>query len=134
MNTQTNDFIAAYHAQEEQRKKDAANPKLRKSLRIRLLANALFDDQPITEVRAEFDGYGDSGQVYDALREEGEHANLFKDTNMFLRRLVDTHVTWDWYNNEGGGGTIIWDLQADKIIIDGYYNVTHQEHQDEIKL
>ena len=31
-------------------------------------------------------------------------------------------IHYDWYNNEGGSGDVIWHLQKHKIVIDGYQN------------
>jgi hypothetical protein len=70
----------------------------------------------------EFHGSGDSGNY------EVETGNDIVDK--FLELMLDKHVNFDWYNNEGGGGDITWDVQTDKVIINGHYYV--QESVDEM--
>ena len=95
--------------------------KYRKELREKLLAEILVnganDEHPTTLV-LEFSGSGDSGQA----------DNSFEDlhTNAFFMYMLNTKVTGDWYNNEGGGGTITWDLHEDEITVESYYNVQEQ--------
>lgn len=90
----------------------------RKQLREKLLAEALIDpSSPGTTITAEFSGSDDSGNWSD-WDKRMDHA-LVKH---FFSHLLETKVTWDWYNNDGGGGTIEWNLQEDVISITGYWN------------
>lgn len=66
-----------------------------------------------------FDGYGDSGEY------QNDSGNAKVDE--FFSEMIDHYVTFDWYNNEGGGGSIHWDISADKITINGYQNVIEQQ-------
>lgn len=36
----------------------------------------------------------------------------------------------DWYNNEGGGGTLFISTEDYKYKCDHFYNVIHEEHED----
>lgn len=119
---------------EQEQKQEFSQPEFRTELRKTLLGNSLIDGTSLTTISAYFDGYGDSGQIYDALRPDGEYEEMYAKTNAYMCYLVENHVDWDWYNNEGGGGEVVWDLQSDKITINGYYNVTESVDQDEIVL
>jgi hypothetical protein len=90
---------------------------IRASLRERILTDKILLESQTT-FSAEFDGYGDSGSVYADVGDE--------EINQFLTLAVETFVDFDWYNNEGGGGNITWDVISDKIIINGYFNVVQQ--------
>jgi hypothetical protein len=90
----------------------------RAALRQELLADAITgSDKPLV-FNASFDGYGDSGQFNNDTENDA--------VNDLLSEAIDLFVTFDWYNNEGGGGDIFWDVRADKILINGYYNVTER--------
>ena len=39
-----------------------------------------------------------------------------------LHWVLADMINYDWYNNEGGSGEVIWHLQKHKIVIDGYQN------------
>jgi hypothetical protein len=39
-------------------------------------------------------------------------------------------ANWDWYNNEGGGGTVEVDLETGEWDVSGYYNITETESAD----
>lgn len=90
----------------------------RNQLRDRLLSEKLMGSPEDTTISLSFSGGGDSGNW------DQEHEDLFV-MNLF-QHLLDHKVNFDWYNNEGGGGTIEWDLTTDTITIDGYYNETVQ--------
>jgi len=136
----TNQFIqrAELRRQEElERKEGLADPEYRKDLRLRLLAEILIDDDAAVIIEVEFDGYGDRGNVHSFVlpnNEDGSLQKLEDELNQFISDLVDTHVTWDWYNNEGGGGSVEWNLSSDKITINGYYNQIEQIDQAEVEL
>ena len=66
-----------------------------------------------------YSGSGDSGGVYD-IKVYGQFKNLdFVDANAddFLE-----YIDYDWYNNEGGQGTIILDLYNGTVSVSGTYN------------
>ena len=39
-----------------------------------------------------------------------------------LEHILSAMIGYDWYNNEGGSGTVIWNLKRNKIDIEGYQN------------
>lgn len=104
----------AYQASQDSKKEAFAEK--RKELREKLLAAKLMGESEDTEFTVTFDGCGDSGQC------NNDSGN--DEVDKFLSEAVDLFVTFDWYNNDGGGGDITWDIVADEIIINGYYNET----------
>lgn len=94
--------------------------KLRKTVRENIMAKAvLYPDTPLI-YKANFDGYGDSGNCHISY-------DYPEEVRQLLHGAVDVYVSFDWYNNDGGGGDITWDVTNDKITINGYQNVTTQE-------
>lgn len=95
------------------------NLKLRRAELLETLrVNELVKGDP-GHFESSFDGYGDSGQ-YNNDSGNNSVDKLFSD-------MIDSHVNFDWYNNEGGGGTISWDISSDTITINGYQNIINQE-------
>jgi len=83
----------------------------------------------------EFSGSGDSGDLQDTtlwtLDEKGEEESFSEGTEehntfendlctLFNDHLID-RIDWDWYNNEGGGGTIKVNFKTGAVEISGYY-------------
>lgn len=99
-------------------------PIIRKALRDELLVSALIDEHG-SEFTATFSGSGDSGN-YDGLTDHWDHP-LKDQINWFFERMVDLHVNFDWYNNDGGGGELTWNVMTDVLTISGYVNITTTE-------
>ncbi|MEM8572712.1 MAG: DUF6878 family protein [Pseudomonadota bacterium] len=74
----------------------------------------------VTEVIADYEGYGDSGNVEDLTLQPND-VTLNEDLS---RKLED--FAWSvaynqhpgFENNEGGYGTLTWDITADSITLD----------------
>lgn len=108
--------------QERVRRKEAATSltAMREAVRKDIMAKAvLYPDTPLI-YENDFDGYGDSGQMY-------PNSTYPESVNKILSEALNAYVTFDWYDNDGGGGDITWDVIEDKITINGYQNVTTQE-------
>lgn len=84
----------------------------REELRKHLLDLALLGEFHVENAQGEFNGYGDSGNYYIST------GNSLLDK--FLSHVLDAAVKFDWYNNDGGGGDIEWNLKEDKLIVNGY--------------
>lgn len=91
---------------------------LREALRQHAMASVLLGSNK-GEFTGEFHGEGDSGN-YEI--ETGDHL-----IDKFLEQMLERHVHFDWYNSDGGGGDITWDVARDKIVINGYQNVVQTE-------
>lgn len=92
---------------------------VRAVLRLEIMRLKMIGEEniPLTS-QGYFSGSGDSGS-YDICT--GMPA-----VDLFLEKMLDIHVTFDWYNNDGGGGDITWDVMTDKITINGYTNVINE--------
>lgn len=93
--------------------------RYRKELGEAIIAQRILDTSIPVEYTSTFDGYGDSGQ-YNHEAGQDEVDTLFS-------HMIDTVVTFDWYNGDGGGGDITWDVLSDVITINGYANTVTQE-------
>jgi hypothetical protein len=80
------------------------------------------------ELEAEYDGYGDSGNV-EAITTVPDlpKADTIPGLADFLWSVAYAeHPGFE--NNEGGGGTVTWDLTADRIDLDHFDNVVERVH------
>jgi len=71
-------------------------------------------DLDIQRVEIRYDGSGDSGSIDDVAE---DLRGLCEDLGY---HILNQHYQWDWYNNDGGYGTVIITPDTDKITIDGY--------------
>ncbi|WP_371158359.1 DUF6878 family protein [Jannaschia sp. 2305UL9-9] len=80
----------------------------------------------VASLEADYDGYGDSGNV-EAIRAEPEVAKVDEMEGLadFLWSVAYAeHPGFE--NNEGGGGTVTWDVAVDRIDLDHYDNVVER--------
>ena len=98
------------------------------------------------KIQLEYSGAGDSGEMYDTTFHKGQMQGLEIDEifttredfdnkaktriREIIERLIEDSydiLTYDWYNNEGGQGTIEFDINELKVYVHGSYNV-QSEH------
>ena len=60
----------------------------------------------------------DLEKSYELFRKNHPDQNLQSELHWELVELVD----YDWYNNEGGQGEVVWDLEKEKFRVDGQQN------------
>lgn len=90
--------------------------------------DALILGHITSELNFTYDGYGDSGGIQGYVDIPND-LKLQHDLTAFMDRLVyQTNPGYE--NNEGGGGSVTWDINADKIYIQHYQNVTTQEESE----
>ena len=96
------------------------------SLKTAMLFAAL-KDAGVTSVEIRYDGGGDSGQVEDVefygdnIDDADLNSKFEGDLQDLGTHLLEQHYDYDWYNNDGGYGTISIELIDEPIIlIDGY--------------
>lgn len=90
-----------------------------------------------------FSGSGDSGDFeypsffkdnrtweYNSLISGGEAVIPRQNVQDYLETLVERHIDTDWYNDDGGGGTVRMSLETLKVEITSYYNETVQHDGD----
>jgi hypothetical protein len=96
---------------------------------------AALKDAGVTSVEIRYDGGGDSGQVED-VEFYGDNIDSSALNDKFEGNLQDLgyyileqHYNWDWYNNDGGYGTINIELIDEPVIlIDGYVRSVTDAH------
>jgi hypothetical protein len=85
-------------------------------------------------IHVEFCGSGDSGEITtvdyrDHKSKDIEPGATYMEIRElgFLYELIETHITCDWCNNEGGGGEFDIDLSTMEIEFSSYFHeqVTH---------
>ena len=74
----------------------------------------------VTEVAAEYEGYGDSGNVEDVTVQPAgiELPDDLRTKVEDFAWSVAYHQHPGFENNEGGYGTLTWDVTADSITLD----------------
>ena len=101
-----------------------------------------FVKEGLNAIFIHYSGCGDSGEVaeiYGTYPDKSEsHYLNYKDSDYEkLSDITYDLLTYDWYNNEGGNGTIQIDLNENTIDIDAYYVVeqlaTPEEQKDHLK-
>ena len=97
----------------------------------------------ITSVSIPFDGSGDSGCIdlteikfYDQNNDELElesalENDLLHNAESLGEHILEKHYDYDWYNNDGGYGTINIDIANKTWNIEGYTRITDVEEANE---
>ena len=90
-------------------------------LRNQLLVEIMLGNSEERIITLSFSGDSDSG-TWDDQHENPLVQNVFD-------YLQEHHVTWNWWNNDGGGGSITWDLEQNTIEIKGYIRYIQHRFQ-----
>jgi hypothetical protein len=86
----------------------------------------------ITELVAEYEGSGDSGSIETVYGKdkEGEiiHLDISVDSKAeeMLYEVLSDNYMYDWYNNDGGYGSVTIDLEDKAWRVDGYVRTTEE--------
>ena len=118
------DQLMSSWAQKEENKRKTVKKKLEKVL-------PELEEMGYTYVHMEYYGGGDEGSMEDAYVAKEiwkSIANGYKfDIHGFdFYDLVD-FLDYDWWNNEGGGGTIVLDIRKGKVRFPHNYYYTQEE-------
>lgn len=96
---------------------------------------AALKDAGVTNVEIRYDGGGDSGQVEDVefygdnIDSSDLNDKFEGDLQDLATHILEQHYNWDWYNNDGGYGTITIELVDEPVIlIDGYVRSVTDAH------
>lgn len=97
---------------------------------------AALKDAGVTNVEIRYDGGGDSGQVEDVefygdnIDSSDLNDKFEGDLQDLATHILEQHYNWDWYNNDGGYGTITIELVDEPVIlIDGYVRSVTDAHE-----
>jgi hypothetical protein len=87
----------------------------------------------VEEIQISYEGGGDSGYIEDIYytpetpENSKEYTKIIED---WAYDMLGYHLENDWYNNEGGGGSMYINLEESNWHIDGYYRVVeYEEHK-----
>jgi hypothetical protein len=90
-------------------------------------------NQGVRKIVTDFSGYGDSGDIdciafYGAAGTNPKKLSVIEpaDWRDEMHNIITNEVHCDWYNNDGGGGSIVIDLEANPptIEVNSYWNET----------
>lgn len=128
------DIIARMEAERQKNKADAETEKKALIEEFRRLG--------INKVDIDFDGSGDSGSIHSIIFDPSERQTLDDGTGEppiernygdLYQRVENWAYQWlegtgvDWYNNEGGFGTITFDLVEGQFNGEVYYRIESSE-------
>lgn len=125
---------------EQKKKQNVAEKRLKDLMDV-------FENRQILKATLEYTGYGDGGDQWELIFYDKSNnalefpsyvnatkkARLQEDLNVSSVEIDDLNtsledlLTYDWYNNEGGGGTMEIDFVKKTINLDAYYNEVIQE-------
>ena len=82
-------------------------------------------DLGVEKLVAEYSGSGDSGSIDNVYAEntEGDHIDLddFRDrVEEFMYEILSRKYDYDWYNNDGGSGTVYFNINTLEYDVHGY--------------
>jgi hypothetical protein len=91
-------------------------------------------DLGVKKLVAEYSGSGDSGGIDSVYghNSEDEHVDLqdFHDrVENFMYEILSTKYDYDWYNNDGGSGTVYFDIDNLEYDVQGYVMEAREAHQ-----
>lgn len=93
-------------------------------------------DIGVTYIESEYNGSGDSGQIDSIIYWTKGDGEQIKDIPNELHQVIENSFyksledTMDWYNNEGGYGVIMFDLNDMTFKIDQHIRITNTEYYD----
>lgn len=121
---QLDDAIRWQREAEEKRQRDAEILAAKRKTLLEDLRVSVMLGEISSPISVDYDGYGDSGEIHGDHLPDGV-ADLLWET------MWSIHAGFE--NNEGGNGTITWDLATDVITIDHndaeiVYHNTVSEH------
>ncbi len=88
-------------------------------------------DQGVRTVKIEYDGSGDSGEITDICFEDFKGNDIDGKSLIEERKMIESlcenqllDEVGDWYNNEGGFGSITIQIPSGEYSIDSHIRVT----------
>jgi hypothetical protein len=75
----------------------------------------------ITELVGEYDGSGDSGSIETIYceDEDGNTISIESDVESKVEEMLSDNYMYDWYNNDGGYGTVRINIEDKTWKVDG---------------
>lgn len=102
-----------------------------------IAAMLAINEQGIEKVEVDFSGAGDSGDIdeWRYLDSEGDEVHspndqAIKTIRKIAEKIINSHYGYDWYNNEGGRGTLYIDLKEKTWYIEGVQYVEQPNSEE----
>ena len=85
-----------------------------------------LQEKEVARIEIRYDGAGDSGAIdssffYDAKANEIDLPEYNAEAESIGYHILERYYDVDWYNNDGGHGSIFIDISDQTWNIDGYY-------------
>ena len=65
-------------------------------------------------------------ELYKTYLDHNPDHGFGKNDSDELRYVLSAMIGYDWYNNDGGQGEVIWDIKKESIKVEGYQNYQGQ--------
>lgn len=95
-----------------------------------------LNEQGVEKVEVDFSGSGDSGDIdeWRYLDEEENEIDIDEKSTAVMKKIgekiIDSHYSYDWYNNEGGRGTLYINLKDRTWNIEGVQYVEEPNSEE----
>jgi len=125
------DIMARWRADQNKRQNKAIN-------KLKELAPK-YIEKGYDHITVDYNGCGDSGEITDVYALPYDNAKQIEsfsyksDEYHELADIVYDLLTYDWYNNEGGGGSVDINFVSGEVNIDAYYVVEQHATPEEQK-
>ena len=101
-----------------------------------IAAMLAINEQGIEKIEVDFSGAGDSGDIdeWRYLDSEGDEVHPNDQATETIKRIgeriINNHYSYDWYNNEGGRGTLHIDFKEKTWDIEGVQYVEEPNSEE----
>lgn len=106
--------------------------EIKKDFNIKMADIFVLKDMGVVTVEADYSGSGDSGSIDTINYNDKDGCNISDIPNTIFENIEEAfyeqlNETEDWYNNEGGYGTIVFDLEELAINISQSIRIVNTE-------
>jgi hypothetical protein len=102
-----------------------------------MAAMLAINEQGVEMVEVDFSGSGDSGDIDDWRYLDSKGDEIYPDNKaiemikIIGEKIINNHYGYDWYNNDGGRGTLHMNIKEKTWDIEGVQYVQTEEPNSE---